>query len=493
MDQDSALIPDLASLRTRSRDLVRNAPLAAGAINTTCTHVVGTGLRMEASLDRSILNISDEEANEWESNTEREFRLWANSQYCDIRKTQNFLTIQDLVFRQTLENGEVFVALPRRSPTYNIPYSLRIQLIESDRICNPDHKPDTEKIIAGVERDEDGAPVAYHILNRHPGNLLFLGENKWQRVPAFGDRTGLRNVLHPYVMKRPGQTRGIPFLAPVIETIKQITRYTEAEIMAAVVSGFFTVFIKSETGMGFAPMAGEGTVDSGEASTDEEIRLGNGAVVSLRPSESIETADPSRPNSSFDPFLKSILQQVGIALEIPFEVLIGHFSASYSASRAALLEAWRFFKGRRFWLASVFCQPVYESWLYEAVSIGRIRAPGFFANPVIRQAYCGAIWVGDAPSQIDPVKEVEAAQKRVEFGFSTMDEETVALTGGDFETNYPKMLKERKMMKKAGMWIRAEEKANPQLLLPESERIRKIPAGVPTPVEIKEERKDETA
>jgi lambda family phage portal protein len=432
--------------------------------------------------------MSDEEANEWESNTEREFKLWANSQHCDIRKTQNFVGIQDLVFRQTLENGEVFVLLPRRGPTPVMPYSLRVQLIESDRICNPDNKPDSEKIVAGVERDEDGAPIAYHILNKHPGNLLFYGAtSKWEKVSAFGEKTGLRNVLHPYVVKRPGQTRGIPFLAPVIETIKQITRYTEAEIMGALVSGFFTVFIKSETGMGLGSMIGEGTTDTSQASTDEEIKLGNGAVVSLRPGESIESADPSRPNSNFDAFLRSILQQVGIALEIPFEVLIGHFSASYSASRAALLEAWRFFRGRRFWLASVFCQPVYESFLYEAVSIGRIRAPGFFANPVIRQAYCGAIWVGDAPSQIDPMKEVEAAGKRVELGFSTMDEETVALTGGDFETNYPKIVKERKMMEEAGMWIDAKKKANPQLLLSPAERIQKVPEGTPVPGEIEKE------
>jgi capsid protein len=113
--------------------------------------------------------------------------------------------------------------------------------------------------------------------------------------------------------------------------------------------------------------------------------------------------------------------------------------------------------------------------LYEAVSIGRIRAPGFFGNPVIRQAYCGAIWVGDAPSQIDPVKEVEAAGKRVELGFSTMDEETVALTGGDFETNYPKMVKERKMMREAGMWITAKEKAFPQSIAPELAFKEKMP------------------
>lgn len=487
MDPDTALLPDLKNLRTRSRDLVRNAPLAAGAINTVCTHVVGTGLRLQVRPDRALLKMLDEEADRWEANVEREFKLWSESQESDIRKTLNFVNQQDLVFRQTLENGEVFVVLPRRNPTATMPYSLRIQLVESDRVSNPNYGPDTPTLVAGIERDEDGAPKAYHISKQHPGNWLFYSKEAaiWKEVKAFGEKTGLRNVLHPYVVKRPGQTRGVPYLAPVIATVKQITRYTDAEIMGAVVNGLFTVFIKTEAGTAFGSMAGT-EVDSSQTSSDEDIKLGNGAVVSLRPGESIESADPTRPNSNFDAFLKSITEQVGIALEIPFEVLIGHFSASYSASRAALLEAWRFFKGRRFWLVSAFCQPVYETFLYEAISIGRIRAPGFFANPIMRKAYCGAIWIGDAPSQIDPVKEIEAAQKRVEVGLSTMDEETVMLTGGDFETNYPRIVKERKMMKEAGMWIEAGEKANPQLLLPASERIPKIPGGIPTPGENKE-------
>jgi capsid protein len=171
----------------------------------------------------------------------------------------------------------------------------------------------------------------------------------------------------------------------------------------------------------------------------------------LKSGESIEAANPGRPNTAFDPFVKSVLQQIGVALEIPFEILIGHFSSSYSASRAALLEAWRFFKGRRKWIADNFCQPVYEIWLYDSIASGRIGAPGYFSDPIMRKAYSGALWIGDAPSQIDPVKEVDAAEKRLKIGLSTMDEETTNLTGGDFETNYPRIRKEREMMREIDM------------------------------------------
>ena len=56
---------------------------------------------------------------------------------------------------------------------------------------------------------------------------------------------------------------------------------------------------------------------------------------------------------------------------IPYELLVKNFTASYSASRASLLEAWKMFRMRREWLIGNFCQPVYEEWLTEAVVKGR--------------------------------------------------------------------------------------------------------------------------
>lgn len=100
--------------------------------------------------------------------------------------------------------------------------------------------------------DSLGAPVAYHVLRQHPGDRRRVGL-EWDRVPAYGSRTQRRNALHLYAQLRPAQTRGVPYLAAVIEPLKQLERYTDAEIMAAVVAGMFTVFVKSE-GDGLSPL-----------------------------------------------------------------------------------------------------------------------------------------------------------------------------------------------------------------------------------------------
>jgi len=67
------------------------------------------------------------------------------------------------------------------------------------------------------------------------------------------------------------------------------------------------------------------------------------------------------------------------------------------------------------------------------------------------RAYLDSEWYGPAPGQIDPGKEVDAAQARVNGGFSTLQRETMELTGEDWESNIPQIKKERRMLKEAGL------------------------------------------
>lgn len=445
---DADTLTDLQTLRDRSRWLVRNSPLGAGAVNTTVTNVVGGGLKLQARIDRTFLKLTDEQADAWENLAEREFRLW--SKYCDAQRVLCFGGIQELAFRSSLESGDSLVVMPYAVKSRS-PYGLSLQIIEADRVSNPDHKQDSRDLAGGIERDKFGAAVAYHIQQQHPGEVYTGGAAaKWERVPAYGAMSGRRQVLHLYKMLRPGQVRGVPFLAPVIKELKQISRYTDAELMAAVISGFLTVFVTSESGdQPLAPMSP--TEETGAAVGDSDIKLGNGAVVGLSPGENINTVNPQRPNAQFDPFVLAIVRQIGLCLEIPYEVLIKHFTASYSAARAALLEAWKFFLGRRAWLAESFCQPVYEAWLEEAIALGRIEAPGFFEDPLMREAYCGAEWVGPTKGMINEKDEVEAAILRMGARLTTLDRETAELTGGDWESNVRQQQKEQRVLAQAGL------------------------------------------
>ena len=135
-DADSDSIFDLDALRSRSRHLIRNAPIAAGAINTVVTNVVGTGLLLEPQIDAKALGMSEEEADEWEAQTEREWCLFADSPEIDARRTLSFSGLQELAFRSVLSSGDVLVVLPAIQRP-GCPYRTKVQLVEADRLSNP--------------------------------------------------------------------------------------------------------------------------------------------------------------------------------------------------------------------------------------------------------------------------------------------------------------------------------------------------------------------
>ena len=149
--------------------------------------------------------------------------------------------------------------------------------------------------------------------------------------------------------------------------------------MAAVISEMFTVFIEKDA-PGEGAALGE-TVEEElqvDAADENSLEMGNGVVMELNEGEHAKEANPGRPNTAFDGFVTSICRQIGAALEIPYELLVKNFNASYSASRAALLEAWKAFRMKRKWLAADFCQPIYEIFLTEAIAMEELRRLDFF-------------------------------------------------------------------------------------------------------------------
>jgi lambda family phage portal protein len=445
-------IRDLPMLRARSRDQMRNTPVALGAINTSVSHVVGTGLTYTPAIDGKFLGLDDEQAEAWGADTQRRFKAWGESTDCDIARRLNFYGLQDLAFRSMLESGDLFVLTPRIARA-GTAARLALQLIEADRVCNPNYGIDSPGLVDGIKLDPvTGEALAAHVARFHPGDYL-TQKNTWDEVPMRGASTGRRNVLHLFKPLRPGQVRGVPWIAPIIEPLKQLQRWTDAELNAAVVSGLMATFIRMD------PDAFDSLYDE-DAKGEIVSRAGNwsgemesGQAINLLPGEDVTSPAPGRPNPAFDPFWSAMVRSIGMALEMPFEVLTMHFQSSYSAARAALLMAWKGFRSRRDMLATYLCQPVFELWLADEVAEGRIVAPGFFSSDIVRAAWCAAIWTGDGPGSIDPAKEVAAAQKRVDLGISTKQAESILHDGVDWQTKHEQRVREINAEKADGIYF----------------------------------------
>ncbi len=442
------IIRDLPTLRSRSRDQMRNAPVALGALNNTVSHSVGTGLSFTPDIDAEFLGLDDEAAEKWNKNTQRRYNTWANSLDCDLARRLNFYGIQELSLRSMLESGDIAIITPLVNR--NGVSKLTLQMIEADLISNPNRGADSADVIAGVEiNPATTEAVALHIARRHPADNQ--SDNSWSRVPVRGN-SGRLNVIHLFKMIRPGQLRGVPMIAPIIEPLKQLQRWTDSELNAAVISGMFSVFVKMDP-EAFNDMFDDNSqsaiIDKASQWSGE---MESGKAVNLLPGESIETSTPGRPNPEFDPFWQAIMRQIGMALEMPVEVLTMHFQSSYSAARAAMLMAWRMFKSRRDFLITYLCQPVYELWLTNEVVNGRINAPGFLEDEIVRAAWCAGNWVGDGPGSVDPLKDVEAAKGRVELGISTKDSESIAYDGRSWREKHEQRVREINAEKQAGIY-----------------------------------------
>lgn len=455
---DADLLPEIGTIRSRARDLARNHGVAEGAVQTLTDNIVGSGFRLKSRPNWRALGWTDQRAEEWSNEVEARWSVWADSVWCDAAETLNFAGLTALVFRNGLVSGDA-VAIPLWLDRPFAPDKTAIQIVDSDRLSNPNGANDRRNLRGGIEIDDHGAPVAYWIRKAHPGDR-HLGDSyhsaAWQRIPA---RTpwGRLRVIHVAHHERAEQSRGKSAFTSVMRQFRVLGEYTNAELKAAVVNAMVALVTKSSVSqehlvelLGNNPQAlqtyQEGLANRGRASID----FNAGMIIPLALGEDIAGFTPARPVDSFGPFVDTLFRHIAAGLNIPYELLMKDFSkTNYSSARAALLEGWRFFRGRRRWLTTYWAQPVFELWLEEQVQSGRIEAPDFYNK---RAAYCRAKWIGDGRGWVDPLKEAQAAERRIQIGVSTLEDE-IAEQGGDWEETLEQRAREERRARSLGITL----------------------------------------
>ncbi len=433
-----------STLRIRARDLYAGGGLGRGAPATLVTNVVGWGIRPKPKIDTAVLGMSDEAAEAWQATALREFNLWAKTQMCDANRQHTFWEMQELAFRSMLVSGDVF-ALFGMKENPRTPYALVIRLIEADRVCTPEsngaseaeNSDDGGRVIDGVQINESGEVTGYHIANYHPLQDDTPGEMEWVYIDAFGKDTGMPNVLHLMTAERPEQHRGIPFVSGMIEQVKQLDRYLNAELAASIVAAMLTVFITMDnTDDDGYDSVNDGISDDEKVTDDPmKIELGNGNVYELPPGKKVDHIGENRAPTAFDNYVSRVITMIGSSMEIPYEVMMHRYDSNYTASRSAILDFWKVVRRYRQQFIQQFNQPIYEAWLAEAVALGRIDAPGFFDDPLVREAWCGCQWIGTSQGHVQPVQEANAARIRMDLGITTGEQEAMEYNGSNWSEN----------------------------------------------------------
>lgn len=454
---NSEIVYDLPELRQICRDLYFNNAHARSVINKFTDYVVGRGMKMQVAFDRDViterLGLPPEEAaamfERLSKRIERRFSMWAESRDADRQRQHNFYTLQRLAFKSMLHSGEVFPAIYHESDGRGVKTS--IGLIEADRVQSP-IKTSTERNIDGVILDEEGRPTAISV--RKSSEDIYSMD--FADVPFY--YTNKRPaVLHIFETDRPGQHRGVPIIAPLIETFTQLGKLKKNELDAGVVNSFLAMIIESqnpETLSGMADGLNEAyKTDSAQDSQvgPKDMTLESGMILQLEEGEKGIPFDPKRPNTSYGQFAADLMKEMGMAVGMPFEIFVGMFSASFSASRGAMNMFKKPVAVKAEYFELEFCAPIYREWLIDEVASGRIDLPGFFEDEEVQAAWLGSTWSGEPMGQIDEYKEAQAAQLRMQLGFTDGTQEAREMNGNDYTTIVENLSREKKLREKLGV------------------------------------------
>lgn len=462
---DRDLLGESRLVTDRIRDLVRNNGWASGAVQREIDSIIGANFRPEPFIEHQALGITFDQAVELGDAFEREWTLFANDpqRFCDVTRHDDWHGLAGLMFRHKRIDGENLAVILWR-PRPGARYATCVQVVDPDRLGNPDGRTDTDALRGGVELDGDGAAVAYWIARGHPRDVgtTQLDGWQWERVPR-ETAWGRPMVIHDFDRLRAGQHRGLSAFAPMLKNMKMLDSYQAAELSAALLNATLAAFIESPFDHEFlmellSDSGGDKAFEQyqGKRSSFHQARgisMGGVKIPALFPGEKIGMINATRPSAQMDAFAGAMLRNfaAGLPTHTAQTVSMDYSDVNYSSARAAMVVAARSTIRERLSFGVRTGSQVYHCVIEEAVMRGRVKlpagAPGFHAA---REVYLACDWMGPAQGWVDPVKEAQAAGIRIDGELSTLKDEC-AEQGRDWRDVMMQRAREKKFASSLGL------------------------------------------
>ena len=442
---------------SRVRDLVRNDGWASGAVTRILDNAIGANFRpifkpdyLALEAHTGIKGFDHVWADEYGRALEAAWRTWANDSghYCDTQRNLTVSQMMRLAFRHKIIDGDALAMIhwiPKRQGEGAARYATSIQVLDPDRLSNPQLQFDRDNMRGGVEIDEYGSAVAYHIRKAHQGDYYSAAKAvTWERIER-ETSWGRSIIVHDFDQERAAQHRGgAGIFAPVVQRLKMLVKYDGAELDASIINAIFGAYIESPYDPAMVEQAlggddGEGSVGAyqDERSAfhgDQKIKLGGARMPILFPGEKINAVTAARPNSNFKDFEGAVLRNFAAGTGLSAQQVSNDWSdVNYSSARGAMLEAWKTLSRRRNDFAVGFCQPIVCAFVEEAMEVDNLPMPaGAPPFAAFRAAYSRTKWMGPGKGIIDPVKERQGAILGMDAALSTLEDEAAELGGVDW-------------------------------------------------------------
>ncbi len=412
---DAVLNGSLDTLRERSRNEIRNNPMARRIQIGFTTHAIGSGIHIRSMADDKVFRA---EANalldEWveESAADESIGLYGQ---------------QVLASNALVDAGELIIRKRIRRPEDGLSIPIQFQAMEADHLDTgfTEDLRGGGRITAGVEKNAFGQIVAYHLWRDHPSGS-FARDNKRVRVPA----DEISHIKLPY---RIGQTRGMPPLTHALLTLRDLGEHADAALVlqktAAMTVGFLTQDpdAADETN----PITGE---DPTERDEDDVMTatMEPGTIQVLDPGENMTFSSPPDVGNGQEAFQRYNARLVAAGMGFPYEIVTGDWSQiDDRLFRSAMNDFKRLTKMyQKNVFGRLMLKDQIQGALIQAMVSGVLKSQKFAANP---RAFLKWGIQPEPWEYIHPVQDVQAKIYEINNGLNSR-KAYVTERGGNIET-----------------------------------------------------------
>ena len=404
------------TLRIRSRYEILNNSYARGVVNMLANDTIGTGPRLQFLSD-------DEELNE---KIEKDFACWSS----EIHLAQ----LLRLMRMARCQDGETFAVIGT-NPKLKNPVKIKIDVIEADRIQSEDFTDEFGDLtVDGIKYDAYGNAVSYQMLKYHPGDDRRCNSLEYLTIPA-------EYMIHSFIKYRPGLHRGVPELTAALPLFAQLRRYNLATLAAAESAADFAAILYTD-----APPDGE--TDAIEPL--DSIPLERNMMLTVPAGWKMGQLEAKHPTANHSEFVKCILSELARCISATYGTVAGDFSGFNYASgrldnqiyqRSILVD-------RSLWESEVL-NPLFEAWLREWSLVNHVS----IQNDILHE------WFWDGFLHVDPTKEANAQQTKLENLLTTLTDE-YAKQGMDFYKKMKVKAREMKLLRELGIVSEQNEQSS---------------------------------
>lgn len=413
-------------LRARSRDLAQNNEYAIRFLKLCVTNIIGAkGIILQNKAIRQN-GKPDVNANK---TIEMEWKDWNKRTNASLDKSMSWLDMQRTIIESVAMDGEIFVIKHKNA---NNKYRFALQLLEAD-FCDLQYNDSSRNIKMGIEYDNQGKPIAYHMYTTHPGDSEQYTNTYSERVRIPADM-----VVHVFYKERPSQTRGVPWMHAGMKNLKHLGAYKEAELVAARVGAAKMGFLMSPSGDEYkGPKDADGNV---------KIEAEPGTFEQMPEGWTLEQWNPDHPNAIFKDYIKAELQGLASSLNVSYMALASDLEgASYSSGRLGSLDERDNWRVRQQWVSDMCHDNIYSDWLDNLLLLGITRLPYSKYDQ-----FNAAKWFPRGWDWVDPLKDSKANIEEIN-NFLKSRSQVVAEKGQDFIDVVEQQVYEKELLEAAGL------------------------------------------